>query len=124
MKKLNKKGFTLVELLAVIVILAILIAVVATTALPAMTNAKQKASDTYAARLNAKAKEMCLVDKINSTDSNPCTYDSIEDLMGAASSEYQIKTAISVSVSSGVASVTAGEIESINDNSIVSSVAD
>ena len=41
MKKLNKKGFTLVELLAVIVILALLIIVVATTALPAMNNAKK-----------------------------------------------------------------------------------
>jgi len=57
MKKLNKKGFTLVELLAVIVILALLIVVVATTALPAMNNAKKNSLTVYAERLQEKAKE-------------------------------------------------------------------
>lgn len=57
MKKLNKKGFTLVELLAVIVILALLIVVVATTALPAMNNAKKNSLNVYAERLQEKAKE-------------------------------------------------------------------
>ena len=53
MKKLNKNGFTLVELLAVIVILALLIVIVANTAIPAMNNAKKKALQTYAQINNA-----------------------------------------------------------------------
>ena len=57
MKKLNKKGFTLVELLAVIVILALLIVVVANTALPAMNKAKMNSLATYAQRMQEKARE-------------------------------------------------------------------
>ena len=40
MIKFNKKGFTLVELLAVIVILALLIVITANTVLPMMNNSK------------------------------------------------------------------------------------
>lgn len=58
MKKLNKKGFTLVELLAVIIILALLMVVVANTALPAMNNARKNSLAVYAQRLQEKAKEM------------------------------------------------------------------
>lgn len=45
MKKLNKKGFTLVELLAVIVILAVIMVITIPTVLGSMGNAKQKAYD-------------------------------------------------------------------------------
>ena len=62
MKKLNKKGFTLVELLAVIIILALLMVVVATTALPAMGKARENSLRVYAQRLQDKAKERYMAD--------------------------------------------------------------
>ena len=68
MKKLNKKGFTLVELLAVIVILALLIIVVATTALPAMNNAKKSALNTYAKRVVEQAKTLYSTECLTSND--------------------------------------------------------
>lgn len=43
MKRLNRKGFTLVELLAVIVILAIVVGITLVTVLPALKNARQEA---------------------------------------------------------------------------------
>ena len=46
MKKLNNKGFTLVELLAVIVILAIIMVITIPTVLNSMGSAKQEAFDT------------------------------------------------------------------------------
>lgn len=46
MNKLNRKGFTLVELLAVIVILAIVVGITLVTVLPTLSNAKVKAFET------------------------------------------------------------------------------
>lgn len=43
MKKLNRKGFTLVELLAVIVILAIVVGITLVTVLPTLKNSREKA---------------------------------------------------------------------------------
>lgn len=43
MKKLNRKGFTLVELLAVIVILAIVVGITLVTVLPTLSSARVKA---------------------------------------------------------------------------------
>ena len=48
MKRLNKKGFTLVELLAVIIILAIVVGLTIPAVLTVTTNAKKKAFDTAA----------------------------------------------------------------------------
>lgn len=79
--KLNKKGFTLVELLAVIVVLALLMVVLANTALPAMNNAKKKTFLLYAQRLMERGQELYFVDK-NSTDGNQ-DY-TVEQLMGAS----------------------------------------
>ena len=45
--KLNKKGFTLVELLAVIVVLALLMVVAASSIGSALDNSKQKALSGY-----------------------------------------------------------------------------
>lgn len=42
MKKLNRKGFTLVELLAVIVILAIVVGIALVTVLPTLDRSKEK----------------------------------------------------------------------------------
>ena len=84
MMKLNKKGFTLVELLAVIVILALLMVVLANTALPAMNNSKKKTFVLYAQRLQAKAQEMHAIDtNMSSTEK---TY-SVAELMGASAEE-------------------------------------
>lgn len=48
MKRLNKKGFTLVELLAVIIILAIVVGLTIPAVLTVTTNTKKKAFDTAA----------------------------------------------------------------------------
>ena len=45
MKKLNRKGFTLVELLAVIVILAIVVGITLMTVLPTLQKSRQAAFD-------------------------------------------------------------------------------
>ena len=48
MKRLNRKGFTLVELLAVIVILAIVVGITLVTVLPTIKQARQEAFDVTA----------------------------------------------------------------------------
>jgi len=45
MRKLNRKGFTLVELLAVIVILAIVVGITLVTILPTLENSRRKSFD-------------------------------------------------------------------------------
>ena len=90
MKKLNKKGFTLVELLAVIVILALLIVVVANTALPAMNSAKKSTLETYAKRVVEQAKTLYTSAEIgvtvngctNSSATVSCTFTDIKQIMG------------------------------------------
>ena len=57
MKKLNKKGFTLVELLAVIVILALLMVVATRTIGNSLTSAKLNAMQTEAQKLFSKTYE-------------------------------------------------------------------
>ena len=51
MKKMNKKGFTLVELLAVIVILAILMAIAATNIGPVIDNSRRSSMRTTAQQI-------------------------------------------------------------------------
>ena len=93
MKKLNKKGFTLVELLAVIVILALLIVVVANTALPAMRNAKVNSLKTYAGRVIEQAKAVKLSDENKCTSEAKCT---LQDIMGSDVSDAYTSTDIVV----------------------------
>ena len=84
MKKLNKKGFTLVELLAVIVILALLIVVVANTALPAMNKAKMNSLATYAQRMQEKARENFIAE-----GRTGATAYTIEKLTGSVNKQYK-----------------------------------
>lgn len=78
--KKNKKGFTLVELLAVIVILALLIVVTANTVLPMMNKSKQNAMVVYAERVLNTASSFFQADSI--TDSATSKNYSIAELMG------------------------------------------
>lgn len=57
MKKLNKKGFTLVELLAVIVVLALLMVVATRTVGSSLTNSKRKAMQTELNKVVSKTYE-------------------------------------------------------------------
>ena len=97
MKKLNKKGFTLVELLAVIVILALLIVVVATTALPAMNNAKKNTLDTYAKRVVEQAKTLYISDNTKCISTTPCN---LIDTMGVDAPKDQYKANLYVNYDS------------------------
>ena len=72
MKRLNKKGFTLVELLAVIVIIALLMVVIANTALPALNNTKKRTLETYAKRVVEQAKTIYTTDCVMATDAAKC----------------------------------------------------
>ncbi len=111
MKKLNKNGFTLVELLAVIVILALLIVVVANSVLPALNNSKQSALKTYAQRVIQAAKSNCMsavmlnggtLDEKNcGTSTSKLNH---EKVMGVAATEYSV--AINVTKSGDKYSVT------------------
>ena len=126
--KINKKGFTLVELLAVIVILALLIVIVANTAIPAMNNAKKKSLQTYAQKVVQKAKENCAAEKMAGVE-NTC-----KDKTGAAASccgditdltvimgedagdSYKIGTAIKLTYDGNIAKVASGTITDNSDN--------
>lgn len=80
---LNKKGFTLVELLAVIVILALLIVITANTVLPMMNKSKQNAMVVYGERVLSNASTSFQADSISAGLTQPQYY-SIETLMGQA----------------------------------------
>ena len=82
MIKLNKKGFTLVELLAVIVVLALLMVVVANTALPALNNAKKKSLIVYTQRLAEKAQEQFIMGDYGDGSSSKGVY-TVSKLMGS-----------------------------------------
>lgn len=83
---LNKKGFTLVELLAVIVILALLIVITANTVLPMMNKSKQNAMVVYAERVLSNAAAEYQADSITLGNAEPGIY-SITRLMGG-NNEY------------------------------------
>ena len=74
MFKMNKKGFTLVELLAVIVILALLIIITANTVLPMMKNTEDSGMKIYAEKMMQNALTMLESDKILSDVTYPKVY--------------------------------------------------
>lgn len=67
MIKLNKKGFTLVELLAVIVILALLMVVATRTIGTSLTNSKKEAMKSEAIKIVSKAYEDIQMNVVNGT---------------------------------------------------------
>ena len=124
MKKLNKKGFTLVELLAVIVILALLIVVVATTALPAMNNAKKSALKTYAQRVIEQAKTYYTTECVLKTGGS-CDYSTwtLKTVMGADADETKYQLSITdIDYEDGVVKID-GTVTDVN-NHFKSSVTD
>ena len=75
MKKLNNKGFTLVELLAVIVILAIVVGITMVTILPTLENSRKKSFDVAVGAIKTyiqEQREMSLL----STDLQGSAYNS------------------------------------------------
>lgn len=80
MKKLNKRGFTLVELLAVIVILALLMVVATTAIIPSLGNTKKKLMVVYAEKVLKEVQEDYEADAI--IDGYTTKYYSVEELMG------------------------------------------
>jgi len=74
MKRLNKKGFTLVELLAVIVILALLMVVAASSIGGVQDSAKKKALETEAKKIVSKAYEDIQGHALDSTTYTNFTY--------------------------------------------------
>ena len=72
MKRLNKKGFTLVELLAVIVVLALLMVVAASSIGSALDNSKRSATLTEAKKLltgiGNEAQSLALMGEVKADD--------------------------------------------------------
>ena len=101
----NKKGFTLVELLAVIVILAVIILIAVTAVIPRMNSAKKNALVDEALVYLKAAKEAYEFDS-NLYNSSSCT--SISDLNGkyVKKDSGQYEGAIKTIVSDGVISQT------------------
>lgn len=96
MRKLNKKGFTLVELLAVIAILAILMLLVMPSVLNMFTSGRQDAFVTEAQSLWKAAEQAYVTDTINNDSPGPYCNDlkikSCKVLSGASSSfQYYIE---------------------------------
>lgn len=74
MKKMNKKGFTLVELLAVIAILAILMLLVTPSVLKLFTEGKQNAFVTQVQSVWKAAENQYIKDAIGSSTPGPYCY--------------------------------------------------
>ncbi len=104
--KLNNKGFTLVELLAVIVILGLLIIIVMNTALPAMNEAKTRALKTYAGRLVQKAQEKCAEESLVGGTTYCGKKLTHTQIMGTTGTEYLAQLSVTYSTTTGAYNVT------------------
>lgn len=119
--KLNKKGFTLVELLAVIVVLALLMVVAGGSIGKSLENSKKASLKTYGERVAKAAKEDCLAKVLAGTNggATECSYtetnkkDLIEEW-----GKYVIETEIKVSVSGTTPSITQGKIQQSNETGL------
>ena len=86
MKKLNKKGFTLVELLAVIVVLAIIMVLTVPSVLSSMNSARQSSFLLYAGKMLEAAQGKYQSESLLTTP-NTC-YD-LSTLSGNGSTQYK-----------------------------------
>ena len=103
MKKMNNKGFTLVELLAVIVVLALLMVVATTSIGSALSSAKKKALQSETQKLLSQTykdvqSEILMgivgnVDIVKSGDDGDYTYKIVFDKTGAVKSYGVLYTA-------------------------------
>ena len=89
MKKLNKKGFTLVELLAVIVILALLMVVATRTIGNTLTNSRTEAMKTEASKIVSKTYEDLESAKLMESTVT-YTYSGVNTSSGASDGTYTI----------------------------------
>ena len=98
----NKKGFTLVELLAVIVILAIILAIAIPSISGVISNAKKSSFDANV-KLIIKNMEY---KKLSDSSFDPTSIDEVADLdqLGVKSSDY---TSVAVSNTDNVIAITA-----------------
>ena len=98
MKKLNKKGFTLVELLAVIVVLALLMVVAGSSIGSALENSKKSALKTQAQKvLTSAAQDAVTANLLDST---------LSDYSSGVKTEGDYKWLVKGTVTSGVAKIT------------------
>lgn len=86
MKKLNKKGFTLVELLAVIVVLAIIMVLTVPSVLSSMNSARQSSFLLYAGKMIEAAQGKYQSESLLTT---PSTCYTLSTLSGNGSTEYK-----------------------------------
>ena len=125
MKRINTKGFTLVELLAVIVILALLIVVVANTAMPVLNNAKKRTLETYAKRVIEQAKSVYMSECIIGNNETKCDSAyawTIKEIMGEDAENNGYEATLYLSNSNGMTKVDGAIIDS--NNNIILSVID
>lgn len=102
MKKLNKKGFTLVELLAVIVVLAIIMVLTIPSVLSSLGTAKQSAFLTYAKKMLNAAQEKYQSDSLIGT---PLLCFTVESLSDETTSQYHGVVKIDTSSGKPVAKI-------------------
>lgn len=81
MKKLSKKGFTLIELIVVLAILAVLAAIIIPTTFGAITNAKEAADNANLDSLNAAVRMQKILDQAKM----PVTYSTVQVALTNAS---------------------------------------
>ena len=74
MNDINKKGFTLVELLAVIVILSVIMVIAIPSVITIMGSARQKVFTDYATKVASAAEKKYFADSLNGDISDSCCY--------------------------------------------------
>lgn len=93
MKKLNKKGFTLVELLAVIVVLAIIMVLTVPSVLSSMNSARQSSFLLYAGKMLEAAQGKYQSESLLTT---PSTCYDLSTLSGNGSKQYKGVVKVSI----------------------------